>query len=30
MKNDAGEMSLSEDSKQGLVRALPKVSQCLV
>ena len=29
MKNDAGEMSLSEDSKvEGLIRALSKVSQC--
>ena len=29
VKNDAGEMSMSEDSKvEGLVRALPKASQC--
>ena len=29
MKNDAGEMSVSEDSKvEGLIRALPKASQC--
>ena len=29
MKNDAGEMSMSEDSKvEGLVRELPKASQC--
>ena len=29
VKNDAGEMSVSKDSKaEGLVRALPKASQC--
>ena len=27
VKNDAGEMSLSEDKAEGLVRALPKASQ---
>ena len=29
VKNDAGEMSMNDDSKvEGLVRALPKASQC--
>ena len=29
VENDAGEMSMSEDSKvEGLVRALPKAFQC--
>ena len=29
MKNDAGEMSVSEDSKvEGLISVLPKASQC--
>ena len=28
VKNDAGEMSMSEDKAEGLAGALPKASQC--